>query len=192
MHYSKRRLITLILGVALSTALAGCGGGGNKTSPVRGRVADASSSELFDRAYGYLLRGDPDFTRFAPNYLSLRPFTRDTAMVVVAKSTREKAVEPPSDYLESFYVTIHRPMAVRMIVADSAGQGLISYEFPHLAQGEYTIGSKGWPKPQTESVAGLSRVYVYFVGDQRFRMRFLMGLDSKNNLTYLPQPELPG
>lgn len=171
--------------------VAGCGGGSD-TSPARGRVADASSSELFDRAYGYLLRGDPEFTRFAPNYSNLRPFTRDTAMVVVAKSKRENAVDPPADYLESFYVSIHRPMTVRMIVADSAGQGIISYEFPHLTQGEYTIGSKGWPKPQTELVTGNTKVYVYFVGDQRFRMRFLMGLDSKNNLTYLPQPELPG
>ncbi len=180
----------LILGLAMCFLLAVCGGGDSGSGVAR--VGNPSSSELFDRSYGYLIRGDADFTRFAPNYANLRPFSRDTAMVVQSKSEHDKLSEASADYLEHFYVHIHRPMTIRMIVADSAGQGLISYEFPNLAQGEYTLGAKGWPKPQVDMVMGNPFVYVYFVGDQRFRMRYKLGLDSKNHLTYMPQPALPG
>lgn len=181
----------ILICLALCFSLAACGGGGNSGSSAE-RVGNPSSSELFDRSYGYLLRGDPDFARFAPNYANLRPFSRDTAMVVQSKSEFEKLPEASADYLEHFYIRIHRPMTVRMIVADSSGQGLISFEFPNLAVGEYTLGSKGWPKPQVDMVMGNPFVYVYFVGDQRFRTRYKLGLDSKNHLTYMPQPALPG
>ena len=178
-----------IIGIALLLLLVECGGGnsGGETP-----IGNPTSSELFDRSYGYLMRGDPDFTRFAPNYANLRPFTRDTALVVQSKSELENLSEASADYLEHFYLRIHRPMTIRMIVADSAGQGLISYEFPNLGQGEYTLGSKGWPKPQVDMAMGNPFVYVYFVGDQRFRTRYKLGLDSKNHLTYMPQPALPG
>lgn len=181
--------LSISVGLLACLALASCGGDSGSGS---GRVANNASSELLDRSYGYLIRGDADFARFAPNYSNLRPFTRDSAMVVESKSQHEKLTEASADYLEHFYIRIHRPMTVRMIVADSAGQGLISYEFPNLANGEYTIGSKGWPKPQNEMVMLQPFVYVYFVGDQRFRTRYKLGLDSRNNLTFMPQPVMPG
>jgi hypothetical protein len=180
----------LLTGLALCFLLTACGG--SDSGGGAPRLGNPASSELFERSYGYLIRGDADFARFAPNYANLRPFTRDTAMVVQSKSEFEKLSEASADYLEHFYVRIHRPMTVRMIVADSAGQGLISFEFPNLAEGEYTLGSKGWPKPQVDMVRGLPFVYVYFVGDQRFRTRYKLGLDSKFHLTYMPQPALPG
>jgi hypothetical protein len=180
----------LILGIVLCFAVVACGGGNSGSGAAR--VGNPSSSELFDRSYGYLLRGDPEFTRFAPNYANLRPFTRDTALVVKSKSEVEKLSSASADYLEHFFLHVHRPMSVRMIVADSSGQGLISYEFQNLPEGEYTIGSKGWPQPQVDLVAGNPFVYVFFVGDQRFRTRYKLGLDSKHHLTYMPQPALPG
>lgn len=188
MHRISRHVLLTLLGAALCATMTACGGGDSGSGA---RVANPSSSELFDRSYGYLIRGDADFARFAPNYSALRPFTRDSAMVVATKSEHEQKTDAPADYLEHFYVRIHRPMTVRMIVADSAGQGLISYEFPGLGEGEYTLGTKGWPKPQVDLVKGNPFVYVYFVGDQRFRTRFKLGLDEKNHLTYMPQPKLP-
>lgn len=189
MHRTRNYLIRVFSGIMLGFLLAACGGDSGSGAS---RTANPSSSELFDRAYGYLVRGDADFARFAPNYSNLRPFTRDTALIVESKSEHEKAQNVPGDYLEHFYIRIHRAMTVRMIVADSTGQGLISYEFPNLTEGEYTLGTKGWPKPQVEKVAGNPFVYVYFVGDMRFRTRYKLGLDEKNHLTYMPQPTLPG
>jgi hypothetical protein len=177
--------------MALCLILTTCGGGTDSGGGAP-RLGNPSASELFERSYGYLIRGDADFVRFAPNYANLRPFTRDSAMVVQSKSEFEKLSDASADYLEHFYVRIHRPMTIRMIVADSAGQGLISYEFTNLAIGEYTLGTGGWPKPQVDMVMGNPFVYVYFVGDQRFRSRYKMGLDSKYHLTYMPQPALPG
>lgn len=191
MRKSLATKFSLSFGLLACLLLVSCGGGSGSGSG-SGVTANNASSELFDRSYGYLIRGDADFARFAPNYSNLRPFTRDTAMVVQSKSEHEKLTEVSADYLEHFYLRIHRPMTVRMIVADSAGQGLISYEFPNLANGEYTIGTKGWPKPQIEMVTLQPFVYVYFVGDQRFRTRYKLGLDEKNHLTYMPQPVVPG
>lgn len=179
----------IVVASAVGLAVISCGGGDSGSG---GRTANPTSSELFDRDYGYLIRGDNDFTRFAPNYSNLRPFTRDTALVVQSKSEREKLSDAPADYLEHFYLRVRRPMSVRMIVADSAGQGLITYEFTNLPEGEYTAGAKGWPVPQIEQVKGNPFVYVYFVGDQRFRARYKLGLDAKYHLTYMPQPALPG
>lgn len=186
----SRHAAVLFCGIALCVVVAACGG--DDSAPGASRKANPTSSELFDRSYGYLLRGDADFTRYAPNYSALRPFTRDTAMMVQTKSEHEKVTNAPAGYLEHFYVRIHRGMAVRMIVADSAGLGLISYEFPYLPEGEYTLGTKGWPKPQVDAIANNPFVYVYFVGDQRFRMRYKLGVDEKRHLTYMPQPALPG
>lgn len=190
MRFAIKIVSKLIRGLCICLLLTSCGGGNSGSS--KAPLGDPTARELFERSYGYLLRGDPDFARFAPNYANLRPFTRDTAMVVESKSQHEKLSDAPADYLEHFYVRINRPMTIRMIVADSAGQGLISYEFTNLAQGEYTLGTKGWPKPQVDMVMGNPFVYVYFVGDQRFRTRFKLGLDPKNHLTYMPQPALPG
>ena len=189
MRAKKKTVAVLLWGLVLCLSLVACGGSDSESGAP---VGDPSSSELFERSYGYLMRGDADFARFAPNYANLRPFTRDTAMVVQTKSEFEKRADASADYLEHFYIRIHRPMTIRMIVADSSGQGLISYEFPNLALGEYTLGSKGWPKPQVNMVMGNPFVYVYFVGDQRFRTRYKLGLDSRNHLTYMPQPALPG
>jgi hypothetical protein len=188
MHRFSRHVFLLVFICVMGLSLIACGGDSGSGA----RVANPTSSELLDRSYGYLVRGDADFARFAPNYSNLRPFTRDSAMVVETKSGREKVTDASSDYLEHFYIRIHRPMSVRMIVADSAGQGLISYEFSSIGIGEYTIGTKGWPVPQVEAVKGNPFVYVYFVGDQRFRTRFKLGLDEKYHLTYLPQPAIPG
>ena len=182
-HYMWARRL---MGIMIVGLIAGCGGGSTPTA------GNPNSSELMDRSYGYLMRGDPDFARYAPNYATLRPFSRDTAMVVQSKSEFEQVASPASDFNEYFHMRINRPMTVRMIVADSSGQGLITYEYANLAIGEYTVGSKGWPKPQVDMLLGNTTAYVYFVGDQRFRARYKLGLNEKHHLTYMPQPALPG
>lgn len=187
-----RRLLSLAALVMFVIALGiipECGGGGTGGGA---RAGNPNSSELFDRSYGYLLKGDPDFPRYAPNYSSLRPFTRDSAMTIQMKSEAEGIANPASDYAESFLIRVHRAMTVRIVVADSSGNGLITYEFPSLAEGNYTLGTKGWPQPQFNAVSGNPFIYVYFVGDQRFRARYKLGLDDKRRLTYMPQPPPAG
>lgn len=150
--------------------------------------ADPGSSELLDRSYGYMKRNDPDFVRMAPNYSTLRPFNRDSSMIVQTESETKGQNPPPAGQAEFLHLRILKPMDVRLIVADSLGNGLISYEFFTLTEGSYTIGSKGWPLPQEELTKGGRWAYVYLVGDQRFRSRYRFLVDEKQHFNYMEPP----
>jgi hypothetical protein len=186
-------------GVGLMVAVAGMlafgcsqnGGGSADRSPgtdVGRATAHPESPELMERSYGYLLEGDKDFIRMAPNYSTLRPFNPDTSIVVETRSAVEGVASPPADFQEFLYIRLHREMPLRVIVADSTGKGLIVYDFNKLPVGNYTVGSKGWPVPQVELTKDHNWVYVYVVGDTRFRWRERFALDSKRNLVPLAPP----
>jgi len=176
-----------VVAVACALAIGGCSGGH------KGRVVPANeqSSELLDRSYSYLVKGDPDFLRLAPNYAALRPFSHDTSMVTETESQHQGKTSPSDDFVEFMHLRLNKPMAVRLIVADTTGNGLITYEYPTLPPGTYTLGSKGWPVPQQELTKGLPWVYVYCVGDQRFRSRYQFRLDKRQHFTYMPMPPQP-
>ena len=180
----RRRMylgLALLLGSGL---IAGCSGGNGGR-----RTANQTSSELFDHDYVYLLRGDPDFLRLAPNYSTLRPFNVDTAMVVESKSDREGNKSPAPDYEEYLYIRLNRPMALRVVIADSTGLGINAYDFENMPSGSYSLGSKGWPVPQIEATKGVNWVHVYVIGDQRLRDRRQFKLDSRRH--FLPMPPTP-
>jgi len=174
-------LVTLVCTLLL---LGGCSKNDGGGSSGHGRVdANPASTELFDHEYGYLLEGDPDFTRLAPNYSTLRPFNPDSAIVTVTNSLAEGMTAPGNDYKEYLHIDMRRPMTLRVVVADSTGGGVIAYEFENLATGKYTLGQKGWPLPQIDQCKDLGWVYVYVIGDNRFRWRDKFNLDKNKNLT---------
>ncbi|MCH8992162.1 MAG: hypothetical protein IIA44_10500, partial [Acidobacteria bacterium] len=164
--------------------ISGCQGGGSSGEATS--KADPNSTEMLDWPYGYLIKGDPEFNRLAPNYATLRPFTRDTALAIRTVSEAEGVDPPPTDQLQTFHVRVNTSMAVRFIVADSTGRGLITYEFAGLPVGSYTPVSKGWPLPQTEMTEGHRWVYVFFVGDRRFRQRFKFFLNDAQEFVHMP------
>ncbi len=190
MNMRKARVTVLVSGLAALCCLvliAGCSGKDSSGRP----IAQQSSGELFDHNYEYLLRADGgDFLRLAPNYSTLRPFNVDTAIVVQSRSEHEKISAPAPDDEEYFYIRINRAMALRVVVADSTGLGLIVYDFANMIEGSYTLGSKGWPVDQIEHSKGISWVYVYVVGDQRLRDRRQFRLNTKRH--FIPMLPAPG
>lgn len=181
---------TLFLGL-LIVVMAGCSQNGGSdaadgSGTSVGRMAsNPESTELFERPYGYLIEGDQDFTRLAPNYSTLRPFNPDTAVVVTTHAQTEGLQTPPDDYKDYMHIRVNRPMNVRVIIADSTGAGRIVYEYDELPVGEYTAGSNGWPLPQIDQTKELGWVYVYVVAGNRFRWRERFALDNDKNLTPL-------
>ena len=177
------------LASVLVMALSACSGQQSESSSGKGKLApaDPGSTEMLDWSYGYLVVGDPDFTRMAPNYSTLRPFTRDTAFVIETSSEVAGESPPPADQPQYFHVRVNRSLAVRFIVSDSLGKGLITYEFADVPTGNYTFGSKGWPLPQTELTAGHRWVYAFWVGDRRFRARYKFFLDEEGQFFYMPE-----
>lgn len=190
MRHAAITAIVLCLFLMLGCKQKGGDSGRHPGTDVGTVAAHPESSELLERSYGYLLHGDKDFVRMAPNYSTLRPFNPDTALVVETRSQVEGIDAPPSDYQEYLHVRVNRGMPVRVVVADSTGQGLIVYDLNDLPVGAYTVGSKGWPLPQVELTQGHNWVYVYVVGETRFRWRERFALDDKRNLVPLaPPPE---
>jgi len=193
-HRIDGATVRILTGITLTATLVGWGcSGGNDGSSGSGApsiAANNMSSELFERSYGYLIKEDPEFVRLAPNYSTLRPFERDTALVIQTASEHGGMAQPDQDFAESFHVRVNRAMAFRFIVADSTGNGLITYEWANLPEGEYTLGDKGWPLPQQTITQDHRWVYVYFVGDRRFRSRYQFLLDPKQHFTHMPESEL--
>jgi hypothetical protein len=185
--------IVRTLGIGLILVLvAGCSqnGGSDAADGSAGRTTERIesnplSSELFERPYGYLISGDTDFTRLAPNYSTLRPFNPDTAIVVTTHAQEEGLAKPPDDYKDYLHIRVNRAMTVRVIIADSTGAGRIVYEYDELPEGEYTVGSAGWPLPQIDQTKDAGWVYVYVVGGNRFRWRERFTLDENRNLVPL-------
>lgn len=178
----------LIVAAGCMLLFSGCSQSGNSSGGsqhVAAVDAHPDSPELFDHSYGYLVRGDHEFARLAPNYSTLRPFTPDTSLVIETKSQTEGVKAPAADFKEYLNVRVHRAMPLRVVIADSTGAGLIVYDFKDQEPGAYTVGSKGWPVPQVELCKGLSWVYVYVVGDTRFRWRERFRLDKDQNLVPL-------
>lgn len=178
----------LIVAAGSMLLFSGCSQSSNGSGGIQhiGTVdAHPDSPELLDHAYGYLVRGDQEFARLAPNYSTLRPFAPDTALVVETKSQGGGIDSPAADFKEHLLIRVHRAMPLRVVIADSTGAGLIVYDFGDQETGAYTVGSKGWPIPQVELSKGLNWVYVYVVGDTRFRWRERFRLDKNGNLVPL-------
>ena len=195
MQTGVRRLGIAISAVACVLFTAGCSKSGNELGGAShaGTVeAHPESPELLERSYGYLVKGDNDFARLAPNYSTLRPFSPDTAIVVETQSQAEGVSSPAQDFSEFLHIRLNRAMPVRIVIADSTGNGLIVYDLAQLAVGAYTVGSKGWPVPQVELLKEVDWVYVYVVGDTRFRWRERFRLDEKRNLVPLAPSTVAG
>jgi len=189
-NLTQRAVWTGIVIAAASCMLlfAGCSQSGSDSSGTQhvGAVeAHPDSPELLDHSYGYLVRDDHEFARLAPNYSTLRPFTPDTSIVIETRSQTEGVESPAADFKEYINIRVHRKMPVRVVIADSTGAGLIVYDLKDQEPGAYTVGSKGWPVPQVELCKDLSWVYVYVVGDTRFRWRERFRLDKDRNLVPL-------
>jgi len=195
MQSGLRRLGIGIAAMTFLLLLAGCSksGNGSGESTHAGTVeAHPESPELLERSYGYLVKGDNDFARLAPNYSTLRPFSPDTAIVVETRSQAEGISSPAADFSEFLHIRLNRAMPVRIVIADSTGNGLIVYDLAQLGVGTYTVGSKGWPVPQVELLKDNNWVYVYVVGDTRFRWRERFRLDEKRNLVPLAGSPVAG
>ena len=99
--------------------MGGCSSGDDSGSGASVVPANASSPELLERKYGYLLKEDRDFVRLAPNYSALRPFAPDTAVVVQHHSEVTGQTKPAADFNEFLHVRLNRAMSLRFVIADS-------------------------------------------------------------------------
>lgn len=143
--------------------------------------AQKPGDDLFESPYVYLLRGDENFNKLAPNYSYTVP-TPDSAFHVESRPLLSRKSVNTADTAHFFGITLDRPMSVRVIFADSTGTGLAVYDFPRMLAGSYSIGAKAWPEKLRELVSGRTAINVYFVADAKYQIRFLFDVGPEGEL----------
>lgn len=121
---------------------SGCAGENASDAADTGTLAD--KTELFDRRYSYLLRGDEDFPTLTTRYKMKTGIGED----IVAQVGLIVDPEQPTDGDDScqvFKITLKQESSIMVVVADSIGSGLVSFDFGVLPPGEYTLGSGKFP-----------------------------------------------
>lgn len=144
-------------------------------------IAQKPGDDLFESPYVYLLWGDENFNKLAPNYSYTVP-TPDSAFKAENRPLPGKKSDTVSDTARFFGITLDRPMSVRMIFADSTGTGLAVFDFPRIPAGEYTLGAKTWPEKLRGLISGRNAINVYFVADTKYQSRFLFDVGLEGQL----------
>lgn len=143
--------------------------------------AQSADDDLFESPYVYLLRGDENFNKLAPNYSYTVPRPESAFQVEMRPLPRKKS-DTIADTAHFFAIALDRAMSVRIIFADSTGIGLAVYDFPRMLAGNYTIGAKTWPEKLSELISGRTAINVYIVADAKYQTRFIFDVGPEDQL----------
>ena len=153
-------------------------------------AGEEPGGDLFEQPYVYLLRGDENFGKLAPNYSFTVP-TPDSMFVAESRPLSQKAADSAVDAPQCFSLTLKRSMALRIVFADSTGTGMVAYEFDDLPTGSYTLGVKAWPPKLLELLSGRTALNVYFVADTRYQCRFRFDVNPAGRLMRTARTQFP-
>lgn len=143
-------------------------------------AGEKNAADLFRSPHIYLMRDDDKFGNFAPDYSHTIP-TIDSTIQVDIRSFKSKDAKS-EDSAQYLAFQIKRPMALRVVVADSTERGLVAYEFEQMPAGEYSLGFHQWPKHLSEKLANQSAIALYVVSDKRLQRRYKFSLDAQHHL----------
>jgi hypothetical protein len=82
-------------------------------------------------------------------------------------------------------------MALRIVIADSTGIGMVAYEFDNVPIGSYTLGVETWPPKLRELLPGRTAINVFFVADTRYQSRFRFDVDPEGRLMRTVRTQFP-
>jgi hypothetical protein len=161
--------------------LATCGSGDESYEPPqRGQLND--QTELFARRYAYLVRGDKDFPTLTRFRAKKKPIDDGVSRVMLTPDP-----DYPTDGDDSckiFQLTLQRDASVKVVVADSIGAGMVSFEYDSLAAGEYTIGSGSHPEELAEWTRECKRLVISIVVDMQIRHRARWSVSPDGRLVH--------
>jgi hypothetical protein len=130
----------------------------------------AGESELFARRYTYLLRGDDDFPTISSGYrLKINP--QEDEISYVGLEPDPKRPVDGEDSCQVIKLILKKEATVLVVVADSIGSGLVSYEFGRLPPGSYTLGTGKHPPELSRWMEDCKRLVVFLAVDKFIRHR---------------------
>ena len=160
---------------------SGCGCQNASDTPKRGTLLD--KTELFDRRYSYLLRGDEDFPTLTSRY-KMRTGIGDDDMAHLELVPDPELPVDGSDSCAIFKITLKKVADVMAVVADSIGSGLVAFDFGKLPAGEYTLGNGAFPPEMTRWINQCRRLVISLVIGDSIRHRARWSVTEHDRLVH--------
>ncbi|MFC1476038.1 hypothetical protein ACFLQW_03450 [Candidatus Zixiibacteriota bacterium] len=140
-QFGLGRWVWLVGAICVLSVIVSCGGDGADSGD-QGMLAD--KTELFDRRYAYLLRGDADFPTLTSRHQLKTSKVEDEVSRVELISDPDRATDG-NDSCQIYKIMLKEDAAVVIVYADSIGSGLVSFDFGTLPPGDYTLGDGKFP-----------------------------------------------
>ncbi len=161
---------------------SGCAG--ENASDAAGIGTLAGKTELFDRRYSYLLRGDSDFPTLTTRFKMKTGIGEDNIARVELIADPAQPAEG-ADSCAIFRIALKQPAVVLVVVADSIGSGLVSFDFGTLPPGEYTLGSGKFPPELAGWTNECKRLVITLALGDSIRHRARWSVTEHNRLVHL-------
>lgn len=148
-------------------------------------------TNIFDRPYVYLVRGDDKYTQFAKNYNHTIPVP-DSAFTAEIRPLESRKTAGDNSAPQCLVLTLKEPRLLRLVFAEASGSSFAAYEFSNLPAGEYSVGEAAWPKLLNELLFPQRTVLIYIGVGDNFQGRFHFTIDSKSTpIRLTPAPPKP-
>jgi hypothetical protein len=147
----------------------------------RGTLAD--ETELFDRRYSYLLRGDEDFPTLTSRHQMRTNKIEDEVSRIDLIPDPERATDG-EDSCQIFRITLKEEATVVVVYADSIGSGLVAFDFGSLPPGTYSLGDGEFPPELRGWTEECKRLVITLAIGKDIRHRARWGVTEHGRLTH--------
>ncbi len=176
------RVVMLALILGATAVVTSCGSNeGSESSYSKSSLNN--ESELFGRRYTFLLRGDDGFPTLTNRYrLKIKPPNDGISRIDVVGDPDYPV--NGKDSCNTIKLILEKSAKVMLVVADSVGGGMVTFEFDTLQPGEYTIGTGKHPAELAAWIKDCKRLVLSLVVDEAIRHRARWSVTPKGRLVH--------
>jgi len=165
----------LVISVGCSSDQNGEGGSGSSSKL-------SNSAELLDRRYTYLLRGDDGFPTITSGYRIKT--TPDDGISSIALVPDPEWPVDGDDSCQTFTISLRKASKVMVVVADSIGSGMVTFEYGELQPGDYTLFTGDFPQEMERFTKDCKRLVIYLTVGKFIRHRARWSVSEHGRLVH--------
>lgn len=184
-HFNKRRVgVLMILGFALLLIIS-CGRSSDQDDAAEGGGIGMLSdrTELLDRRYTYLLRGDDGFPTITSGYRIKTNPADDGVSAIALVPDKDRPVDGDDSCL-TFKVGLQKASEISVVVADSIGSGMVCFDFGELPPGDYTLFTGAFPPEMERWTKDCKRLVIFLTVGKSIRHRARWGVTEHGRLAH--------
>jgi len=172
--------MAVLAGIFLLAISMGCSS--DQDGGSRGGSQLADSKELLDRRYTYLLRGDDGFPSITSGY-RLKNDPDDGISKIALVGDTERPVDG-DDSCQTIAITLRKASDVMVVVADSIGSGMVTFEYTELPPGDYTLFTGDFPPEMERWTKECKRLVIYVAVGKFIRHRARWSVSEHGRLVH--------